>query len=368
MTSKKTKTQVNVLLGTRKGAFILQSDARRRSWKMKGPLLKSSPVFHMTFDKRDGETIYAAVNSFHFGPTIQMSRDFGKTWDNAEKPPRFAEDSGLKVENAWHVEPGPADEPDDVYAGVAPAGLFRSSDRGKTWEPNRALNEHSTRSNWQPGAGGLCLHSIVFDPSNSKRMYVGISAVGVLKSEDGGQSWNFKNKNVRADFLPNKFPEFGQCVHKLLMDPKKPDHLYQQNHCGVYRTEDSAENWKEISAGLPSGFGFPLAVHPHDSERFYVFPEEGDFFRAAANSEFAVYETANAGRAWKKRIKGLPAAEAYLGCFREGMATDELDPAGVYVGTRMGHLFHSTDEGKTWRLIAQWLPPIHSVSTATLNK
>jgi len=358
---------VNVLLGTRKGAFILQSDTRRRTWKMKGAFLQSSPVFHMAFDTRDGKTIYAAVNSGQFGPTVQRSKDLGKTWENAKKPPRFAEASNLKVENVWHVEPGPAEEPGVVYAGVAPAALFRSSDGGDSWEINEKLNNHPTRAEWQPGAGGLCLHSIILDPTRPKRMYVGISAVGVLKSENGGQTWDFKNRNVRTDFLPNKYPEFGQCVHKLVMDPKKPESLYQQNHCGVYRSTDGAENWVEISKGLPSGFGFPMVTHPHDSERFYVVPEEGDFFRVAANCELAVYETANAGRTWKKQNKGMPRERAYVGYHREGLATDRLDPAGVYVGTRMGQLFHSSNEGKNWRLIAQWLPPIYSVSTATFS-
>jgi len=366
MARKKSRTAVHVLLGTRKGGFILQSDSRRRAWKMKGPFFESSPVFHMAFDKRDGRTIYAAVNSGHFGPTVQRSRDMGKTWENATTPPRFAEGSETKVENVWHVEPGLADEPNVVYAGTTPAALFRSDDGGDNWKLNENLNSHPTRPKWQPGAGGLCLHSIVLDPSHNKRMYVGISSVGVFKSEDAGQTWDVKNRNVRADFHPEKYPEFGQCVHKLVMDPNKPSNLYQQNHCGVYRSEDAAENWVEISEGLPSGFGFPMAVHPHDSERFYVVPEQGDFFRVAANKEFAVYETGNAGRSWKKRIKGLPNQNAYIGCYREGMATDQLDPAGVYVGTRMGHLFHSTDEGKAWRLMAQWLPPIYSVSTATI--
>jgi len=321
----------------------------------------------MSFDKRDGRTIYAAVNSGHFGPTVQTTKDFGKTWGHAEKPPRFAENSGLNVANVWHVEPGLPEEPGVVYAGVAPAALFRSSDGGNRWELNESLNNHPTRSKWTPGAGGLCLHSIVLDPSRPKRMYVGISAVGVFKTEDAGKTWNVKNKNVRADFAPIKYPEFGQCVHKLVMDPKKPSSLYQQNHCGVYRSDDAAENWVEITKGLPSQFGFPMAIHPHDSERFYVVPEEGDFFRAAPRKQFAVYETRNAGRTWVKRSKGLPAKDAYMGCFREGLATDELDPAGVYVGTRMGHLFHSADEGKTWRLLAQWLPPIYSVSAATMT-
>jgi photosystem II stability/assembly factor-like uncharacterized protein len=360
-----TKADVHVLLGTRKGAFILQSDSRRRKWKMKGLFFENSPVFHMSFDERDHKTIYAAVNSGHFGPTIFKSKNLGRTWENSKNPPRFPKESNLKVENVWHVEPGHPDEPNAVYAGVAPAALFQSKDNGESWTFNENLNNHPTRAKWQPGAGGLCLHSIVIDPSNPKRMYLGISAVGVFKSEDGGETWTTKNKNVRADFMPTKYPEFGQCVHKLVMDPKKTDHLYQQNHCGVYRSTDSAENWVEISKGLPSGFGFPMAAHPHDSETFYVVPEQGDFFRVAANRDFAVYGTYNAGKTWKKLSKGLPGKNAYLGCYREGFATDQLDTVGLYLGTRMGHLFSSVNEGKSWQLMTQWLPPIHSVSTAT---
>lgn len=360
------KSAVHVLLGTRKGAFVLQSDARRRKWKMKGPFFENSPVFHMAFDKRDQKTIYAAVNSGHFGPTVFKSKNFGKTWENAKTPPRFPEGLNLKVEHVWHVEPGHPDEPDVVYAGAAPASFFRSEDGGQNWKFNEGLNNHPTRPEWQPGAGGLCLHSIVLDPSNPKRFYLGISAVGTFKTENAGETWTTKNKNVRADFAPVKYPEFGQCVHKLVMDPNKPDHLYQQNHCGVYRTEDAAENWVEISKGLPSGFGFPMVTHPHESDTFYVVPEKGDFFRVAANGEFVVYATQNAGKAWRKLNKGLPSKNAYLGCYREGLATDQLDPAGLYVGTRMGHLFSSANEGKTWQLTAQWLPPIYSVSTATV--
>jgi photosystem II stability/assembly factor-like uncharacterized protein len=365
MTSK--KPGVLVMLGTRKGAFICESDARRRKWKMRGPYFKNSPVFHMAFDHRDGKTIFAAVNSGHFGPTIFRTKNFGKTWTNAKSPPRFAEGSASTVEHVWHVEPGHADEPDVVYAGIAPAALFSSHDDGDSWSLNGELNMHPTRSQWQPGAGGLCLHSILIDPSKHKRMYVGISAVGVFRSDDGGHSWVPKNKNVRADFLPEKYPEFGQCVHKLVMDPNTPDFLYQQNHCGVYRTEDGADSWVEISKGLPSGFGFPMVAHPHKSRTFYVVPEEGDFFRVAAKLQFRVYATVNGGQTWRKLGKGLPSKNAYLGCYREGLASDQLDPTGLYVGTRMGHVFHSTNEGKGWQLLAQWLPPVYSVSTAMLT-
>jgi hypothetical protein len=224
------KADVYVLLGTRKGAFILHSNSRRRNWKMKGPFFENSPVFHMAFDKRDGKTIYAAVNSDHFGPTVFRSKNFGRTWENSKNPPRFPETSGLKVEHLWHIEPGHPNEPEVVYAGVAPAALFRSEDGGENWKINENLSSHPTRPKWEPGAGGLCLHSIVIDPRNPKRMYLGISAVGTFKTEDHGETWTPKNKNVRADFLPEKYPEFGQCVHKLVMDPAKPDHLYQQNH------------------------------------------------------------------------------------------------------------------------------------------
>ncbi len=206
------------------------------------------------------------------------------------------------------MEPGYKDDNGVVYAGVAPGALFRSADEGENWELNQGLNNHPTRSKWQPGAGGLCLHSIIVDPSNKKRMFVGISAVGVFKSEDEGETWSPKNRKVRADFLPSKYPEFGQCVHKLVMDCKNTRNLYQQNHCGVYRSEDAAESWIEITKGLPSGFGFTMISHPRKSGQIYVVPEEGDFFRVAANKEFAVYCTNNSGRTWKTMVyhEGMP--------------------------------------------------------------
>jgi len=268
----------------------------------------------------------------------------------------------------WHVAPGHSNESEVVYSGVAPAALFRSDDGGSSWKLNEGLNSHPTRPEWQPGAGGLCLHSIVIDSPNQRRIYLGISAVGVLKSEDEGESWVLKNRNVRADFLPTKHPEFGQCVHKLVIDAANTECLYQQNHCGVYRSEDGAENWSEISKGLPSGFGFPMASHPRKSRTFFVVPEEGDFFRVAANREFVVYGTSNGGKSWTKHGQGLPSKDAFLGCYREGLATDWLDRVGIYVGTRTGQLLSSVNEGKMWRVLAQWLPPIYSVSTATLTE
>jgi photosystem II stability/assembly factor-like uncharacterized protein len=358
------KNSVYLLLGTRKGAFLLSSNSRRRRWKLKGPFFENCPVFHLAFDYRDGRTIYAAVNSYHFGPTIYRTRNFGAKWERTKTPPRFPEGSAFQIENIWHVEPGHKDDAGLVYAGVAPGALFASLDEGENWELNQALNNHSSRPKWQPGAGGLCLHSIITDPGNKKRIFVGISAVGVFRSEDAGESWYPKNHNVRADFLSSKYPEFGQCVHKLVMDSKNTAHLYQQNHCGVYKSEDGAESWIDITRGLPSRFGFPMITHPRKSGQLYVVPEEGDFFRVAANKEFAVYCTNNAGRTWRKFSKGLPRENAYLGCYREGAASDTLDPAGLYVATRMGHLFSSCDEGKSWRLLVQWLPPIYSVSTA----
>jgi photosystem II stability/assembly factor-like uncharacterized protein len=340
----------------------------------------------MAFDERDGKKVYAAVNSGHFGPTVAVTKNLGRSWDIAKTPPRYPEGSEAKVNRVWHVEPGHPDEPDVVFAGVERAGLFRSEDGGNSWKPVDGLNNHPTSAKWQPGAGGLCLHTIITDPTNLKRMYVAISAAGVFKSEDAGQTWNPRNKGVRAYFLPDPNAEFGQCTHKMAMDPKNTNMLYQQHHGGVYRTEDGAENWTDISAGLPKAgsastsadfkeagesyeiraFGFPIIAHPRKSGTVYVVPEEGDFFRAASNREFAVYATSNAGNSWRKLNKGLPGKDAYLGCFREGLASDKLDPVGLYVGTRMGHVFYSANEGKTWRPFVQWLPPVYSVSTASL--
>ncbi len=333
-----------VLAGTKKGLFLLTSAARRR-WSLSGPHLTGREINHATYDPRTGR-IYATSNDAWFGSEIAWSPNLGKKWESAKRNPAFDKKAKLKLDRIWHIEPGRVKEKKVLYAGVAPAALFRSEDGGKTWGEIKTLTAHPSRSRWHPGAGGLCLHSIVVDPTDGLRMFVGISAVGVFRTEDGGKTWNVANKGTRAEFMPNKYPEFGQCVHKLLLADGGRSVLFQQNHCGVYRSADGGQNWQEISLGLPSDFGFPLAIHPHERETIYVIPLKGAEFRCPPDNKLRVYRSTNGGRKW------------------QALAVDSRDPAGVYFGTNTGKLFASRDDGDSWQTIAENLPPIYSVATA----
>ena len=384
--SEPKRGDVLVLVGTRKGGFILSSDASRKQWSVSEPhfaggepvtfdFLPGAPtglgpagdVFQMSFDPRDGGTILAAINSVIFGPEVQISHDYGKTWQSSSRGPRFS-DGDRTVSKLWYLEPGRVDEPGVVYAGVEPAALFKSEDGGDTWSEVTGLSEHPTRSEWQPGLGGLCLHSMVLDPSRLDRMWVGISAAGVFGTEDGGASWGPMNQGVRADFFPDPFPEFGQCPHKLLAHGAKADLLYQQNHCGVFRSNSGGADWEDVTGDLPSRFGMVLGVHATDPSTIYVIPEDkatieeaGGGMRIVTDAQFRVFRSRNAGDDWEPLTKGLPQKRAYLHVMREGMATDSLDPCGVYVGTSTGQLFYSRDDGDNWELLLDYLPPINSV-------
>ncbi len=355
-----------VLVGTRKGALIFRSDARRRSWKLDGVYHKGQDIRHFILDPRDSETLYATVNNDWFGSDIQRSKDRGRTWQKTKGGVRYEKDAGLSVKRIWHIRPGRESEPGVVYAGVDPAGLFRSNDGGATWAEVRGLNRHSTRSRWNPGAGGLIVHTILLDPENPRRMYVAISAAGVFRSDDGGQSWYPRNKGTRVDFQPNKYPVVGQCVHKLAMAPGRPTLLYQQNHCGMYRSDSAGDKWTDISRGLPSRFGFPIAVHPRDPGTIWVLPHIGAEWRVFPNGCTAAYRSTNGGRTWQKQTRGLPTRNAFLTVLREASSTDACDPAGVYFGTETGQLFYSRNEGRQWGLLADNLPGIQSVEAATI--
>ncbi len=356
---------VAVLVGTKKGAFIFRS-ADRRKWKALGPFFEGKEVNHLAFDPRDGKTIYAAVTSPFWGHSVQRTTDLGRNWTKQQEGPKFPEGSKLKVERLWHVEPGPTDEPDTVYLGVDPGALFVSNDEGDSWKVVDSLTNHSTREKWAPGAGGMCLHSILINPKNPKIMHVGISAAGVFRTEDGGYTWRPYNERTRADFLPDKYPEVGQCVHKVVEHPNKPGFLYQQNHCGVYSRSPDASQWSDLGKGLPSTFGFPMAIHAHDPETIYVIPEVSGFFHVVPNGRLAVYRSNNSGKTWRRLSRGLPQRGAFVGVHREGMAVDQYDPCGVYFGTNTGQLFHSANEGESWKPIAEYLPSILSVGVATL--
>ncbi len=378
---------VKVLVGTPKGAFIFTSDAARKTFTPSEMLFKGWNVMHLMMDPCDGR-MHAAVNHFVYGAVTQYSDDLGSTWVQCETAPALTRpsasgrpastpeeafsgkpigDSPEAVVKVWKITPGRASEPGVLYAGVQPATLFKSTDRGNTWALNESLYDHPQRGEWGPGAGGLTLHSIVLDPRDANRMYVAISAAGVYRSEDGGVSWMPRNKNVRADFMgEDAKPEFGQCVHKLAMHPAQPDVLYQQNHCGVYRSDNRGDDWIDIGEGkLPSRFGFPIAVHPHDPRMIYVALEESDYYRMSVDGQFSVWRSRDGGESWERKSAGLP-DRAHLVVLRDAMATDTLDRAGIYVGTNTGQLFYSVDDGESWNILADYLPPIQSVEAVVI--
>ena len=362
----RTHRSVHLFVGTHKGAFRFNGTPERKDWKLHGPFLKGEDVNHLVVDSRNNTRLVACVNSPFWGSNIKISNDFGETWNNSDFEPKFGEKSEYTVKRIWCVETGGSAAPNVLYAGVDPAALFRSDDNGKTWKEIGGLTNHESRDKWQPGAGGLMVHSVCTDPVDSQKLSVGISAAGAFFTEDGGSTWEPRNKGVLADFQPDKFPDVGQCVHHMESHPDKPELLYQQNHCGVYRSENSGRDWIDISEGLPSRFGFPLTIHPHDPDTIYVIPEEGPDFRCPVNGEFAVFRSKNRGGNWEKLDNGLPGKDSYLHVFRQAMTADSCDPCGIYVGTSTGQILYSLNEGDSWDVLAQWLPPIYSLSCAVL--
>lgn len=356
---------VLLLAGTKKGLFLYTS-TDRKNWSLLGPFQTGREINHAIYDARNGH-LFATANDAWFGCELVRSSDLGKTWQTGSPNPTFPKESGRTIERLWHIEPGRTNEPEVLYLGVAPAALFRSNDKGATWSEISSLTDHPTRSRWHPGAGGLCLHSIVVDPFHSERMFVGISAVGVFRTDDNGRTWQTANRGTRAEFLPEKKPEFGQCVHKLLRAGGEKTLLFQQNHCGVYRSEDAGESWTEITQGLPSDFGFPLAIHPYEPRTIYVIPLQGAEFRCPPEGKLRVFRSRDGGNSWSALSEGLPQDKAFVGIYREGMAVDAVNPVGVYFGTNTGKIFMSDNEGDSWRLLADNLPPIYSIGTAILN-
>jgi photosystem II stability/assembly factor-like uncharacterized protein len=343
------------LVGTRKGLFRLWGDDDRRGWRVDGPLLDGWGVYHATVDARDG-TVYAAANHVVYGPTVQRSADGGKTWQRSKKI-GLPEWSGLTVNAAWHIEPGLPQEPGTLYLGADPGVLFRSDDRGTTWEPNLGILQHPTRDRWFPGAGGLCCHSIQVDPGDRRHMYVGISSAGTFRTDDGGQTWMPVNKNVAMEAFPDPYPQVGQCVHKLLLHPARPERLWQQNHFGVYRSDDGGDSWERLDGnGLPSSFGFPIVIDPNDPDTAFVIPERSPEYHYSPNGRLAVYRTRDSGQTWEDISDGLP-RQAWAAVLREASASDA---DSVYFGTQSGSVF-ALAAGDTWVEAARHLPPVLSV-------
>ena len=360
--------QVMLMIGTQKGAFLAFSGIERKSWSLQGPIFKGVQVNDVIHTPDiNGGAIVAVGKSDWWGPGVQVSTDLGQTWEE-RSPVRFAEGRAHTVERIWIVRPGTRDGRTVLYAGVDPAALFVSADGGRTWDEMPALTDHTSRGLWSPGAGGLMLHSICPDPARAERLFVGISVAGMFRTEDGGRTWQPRNTGVRADFQPNTLPEVGVCVHHMEMHPSRPDVLYQQNHCGVYRTENGGDEWIDISEGLPSRFGFPMTVHPHDGDTIYVCPAESDMHRLLPDAAFRVYRSRNRGNSWEALTDGLPQTDAHGLVLRQAMTTDTLDPVGVYMGTSGGQLLASRDEGDRWDVLFNWLPPIASVQAAVVER
>jgi photosystem II stability/assembly factor-like uncharacterized protein len=347
-----------LLLGTPKGAFFLDGNPERRDWALRGPVCGGWPVHDISIDRSTG-ALLAGAGSPWFGPAVWRSDDLGETWTHSSEGLNYGDD-GPKVVTVWNVTAG---IDGSLYAGVEPAGLFRSTDGGATWSHVEGLTNHPSRPAWVGGAGGLILHTIVPHSTDPNRLWVGISSVGVFETQDGGATWHTRNTGVRAEFNPeNRFPEFGQCVHKLVMASDGRERLYQQNHCGVYRSTNGGERWEEITGSLPSDFGFAMTAHPRDPMTVWNIPltdpTEG---RMMPGQAAAVWRTHDGGDTWIRSGDGLPQEGAFVGVLREAMAHDELDPVGVYFGTSTGQVYGSSDEGQTWSRLADDLPPIWSV-------
>jgi photosystem II stability/assembly factor-like uncharacterized protein len=357
------KSPVRIWVGTRKGAFLFSSKDRKK-WNTAGPFFAGEEVHHVAQDARDPKRHYAAVGNAWFGPHLYASTNNGKSWQLSENGLAVKDIPDATLKRIWHIAPGADDEPGVVYLGADPGVLFRSGDHGANWEMVAGLSIHPTRAKWTPGAGGMMVHSI--QCLGKGRLIVGISAAGAFRSNDGGKTWEPFNGNVRADFLPDKLPEVGQCVHKLKAHPHNPEALYQQNHCGVYRADFTGKEWTDISKGLPTRFGFALAVPAAEKQTLFTIPIDSAERRYVPQGKLRVARSRNGGKTWKLLSKGLPQSNAHVLVLREAMTSDDRDPAGVYFGTSTGSLFYSRDAGDSWHALAEHLPPIYSVTAGRL--
>ena len=370
-------SKVRVLVGTHKGAFILTSDGKRQKWDISGPHFAGWDVYHMHGSSVNPDRLYASQTSGWFGQIIQRSDDGGQTWQPVGNQFRYDGDPGMHLfydgsqrpwefKRIWRLEPSPT-EPDTVYAGAEDAALFRSTDGGQTWTELPGLREVKGHL-WQPGAGGMCLHTILLDPSNPERIFVAISAAGAFRSEDGGQSWLPINQGLYSGGeLPDPAAEVGHCVHNIAMHPSRPNVLFMQKHWDVLRSDDSGSSWHEVSGNLPSDFGFPIAVQAHEPETIYVVPIKSDSEHYPPEGKLRVYRSRTGGNDWEPLTKGLPQSDCYVNILRSAMAVDTLDKCGVYFGTTGGQVYASADSGDSWSAIASNLPAVLSVEVQTLS-
>jgi photosystem II stability/assembly factor-like uncharacterized protein len=367
---------VRVLVGTRKGAFLLTSDERRQEWQVDGPHFPGWEVYHVAGSPVDPDRIWAAPSGGWFGQVIQRTDDGGRTWDAVGNDFSYAGPAGehqwydgtlrpWEFTRVWHLEPSPQDR-DLVYAGVQDAALFRSVDGGASWQELAALREHDSGPKWQPGAGGMCLHTILIDPKDADRMTVAISAAGVFRTDDGGASWRPINAGLLSEGIPSPAAEVGHCVHNLAMHPERPETFYMQKHWDVMRSDDNGGHWREISGNLPSDFGFPIAVHSHQPDTVYVVPITSDAHHFPPEGKLRVYRSRTGGDEWEALTEGLPQHDCYVNVLRDAMAVDTLDDCGVYFGTTGGQVYVSADAGDSWAPIVRDLPAVLSVEVQTL--
>ena len=353
--------KVILLIGTKKGLFLAESTPARDDWNIRGPFCDAWPINHAAYDPATGAILAAGGNAW-FGPAVWKSMDMGRTWTHSSEGLNYAEGVDPIV-SAWLVKPAG----DVIYAGVEPAGLFKSTDGGETWTHVEGLTNHPSRPHWQEGGIGLVLHTIEVDPRDGNHLYVGVSTGGVFESEDGGETWEPRNNGIEADF-PMEFEGIANCAHHFELDRKDPDVLFQQSHQGMYLSRDRGATWKRVESGLPSSFGFPAVAHPHRAGTYYIAPLNGDSVgRFMPDAAAAVYRTDDYGASWRSLRNGLPQEGAYFGILRQAMTADALTPAGLYAGTSTGHLFASADEGESWSEVASYFPLISSVEAAVVE-
>jgi photosystem II stability/assembly factor-like uncharacterized protein len=369
-------SKVRVLVGTRKGAFILESDDKRETWTTTGPHFGGWEIYHINGSPADPNRLYASQSSAWFGQMIQRSDDGGQTWEPVDNKFVYAGVPGThqwydgtphpwEFKRVWHLEPS-LDDPDTVYAGVEDAAIFKTTDGGKSWNELAGLREHGSGPRWQPGAGGMCLHTIVIDPTNPQRIFIAISAAGAFRTDDGGATWTPINQGLKSEYIPDPNADVGHCVHRIALHPSRPDTLFMQKHWDIMRSDNAGDSWHEVSGNLPTDFVFPIQVHAHEPETIYVVPIKSDSLHYPPDGKLRVYRSRTGGNEWEALTNGLPQQDCYVNILRDAMAVDKLDQCGVYFGTTGGQVYASADSGDNWTAIASNLPPVLSVEVQTI--